>query len=77
MLHSNWSRAVLLALLFATAPAALAQADLRIDTPAIAALRTSLRESHQQLRPLYEKGAVGLTRDGSNVIEPLSSRSNV
>ena len=82
MVHSNWPRALLLALLFAIAPAALAQADLRIDTPAIAALRASLRESHQQLRPLYVSGAVGLTRDGSiglrdaNAI-PLAERAQV
>lgn len=57
--------AALLALLVAPAGAAETQANLKIDTPAIAALRASLRERHAQLAPLYESGAIGLTRDGN------------
>ena len=80
--HSNWLRCAVLALLMGVAQIALAQADLRVDTPAIAALRASLRENHQQLRPLYASGAIGLTRDGNiglrdaNAI-PLAERANV
>ena len=86
MLQSNWLHwpvVALLLLLLASAPRlALAQADLRIETPAIAALRASLRENHQQLRPLYVSGAIGLTRDGNiglrdaNAI-PLAERAQV
>ena len=80
--HSKWLRCAVLALLVSAVDAALAQADLRIDTPAIAALRTSLREEFKQLRPLFESGAIGLTRDGSiglrdaNAV-PLSERAQV
>ena len=82
MVHSNWLRCVVLALLMGVAQAALAQANLQIDTPAIAALRASLRENHQQSRPYYVNGAIGLMRDGSiglrdaNAI-PLAERAQV
>ena len=74
--------AVLLTLLMALPGSGAAQANLQIDTPAIAALRASLREAHKQLRPLYVSGAVGLTRDGNiglrdaNAI-PLPERARV
>ena len=78
----NWLRSVLLALLMGMAQGALAQADLRIDTPAIAALRASLREEFKQLRPLFESGALGLMRDGSIGLRdansiPLAERAQV
>jgi uncharacterized protein YdbL (DUF1318 family) len=78
----NWLRAVVLALLIAVAGAAGAQANLQIDTPAVAALRASLRDRHTQLAPLYTSGAVGLTKDGSiglrdaNLV-PLAQRAQV
>ena len=79
---SIWLRCACLVLLLAFADLASAQANLRIDTPAIAALRTSMRDNHKQLAPLYESGAVGLTRDGNiglrdaNAI-PLARRAEV
>ena len=82
MSQSNWLRVALLALLIAIADFAAAQANLQIDTPAVKALRTSLRERHKQLAPLYASGAVGLTRDGSiglrdaNLV-PLAQRAQV
>ena len=82
MVHSNWLRAILLVLLGVVGQAAFAQANLQIDTPAIAALRASLRENHQQVRPFYVNGAIGLMRDGSiglrdaNAI-PLAERAKV
>ena len=57
--------AVLTALFSGPVRAAETQANLKIDTPAIAALRASLRERHAELKPLYESGAIGLTREGS------------
>ena len=74
--------AALFSLVVGDASAAETQANLRIDTPAIAALRTSLRDRHKQLLPLYESGAVGLTRDGNiglrdaNAV-PLAQRAQV
>jgi uncharacterized protein YdbL (DUF1318 family) len=78
----HWPRALLLALLIAVSGSAAAQANLQIDTPAVAALRASLRERHTQLAPLYASGAVGLTKDGSiglrdaNLV-PLAQRAQV
>lgn len=82
MAASNWVRVALLALLIGFADLAAAQANLQIDTPAVAALRASLRDGHKQLRPLYENGAIGLTREGNvglhdaNVV-PLAQRAQV
>ena len=41
-----------------------AQANLEINTPAVAALQSSMQKRHAELAPLYANGAVGLTRDG-------------
>jgi len=79
---SKCLRIAMLALLVAFTELAAAQANLQIDTPAVTALRASLREGHQQLRPLYVSGAIGLTREGTvglrdaNLI-PLAQRAQV
>lgn len=41
-----------------------AQANLEVNTPAIAALQASMQKRFAELAPLYGNGAVGLTRDG-------------
>ena len=43
---------------------ARAQADINIDTPVITQLRASLKQRQPQLRPYFNTGALGLTRDG-------------
>lgn len=40
------------------------QINIDVSTPAIRALRASMRETFQQLKPFYEKGAVGETSAG-------------
>lgn len=45
-------------------PAAEAQADLDISSPAIRRLIASMESRHAQLEPHYASGAVGLTADG-------------
>ena len=82
MLLSNSLRIAVLTLLIAFTGLAAAQANLQIDTPAVTALRASLREGHQQLRPLYVSGALGLTRDGNIALRdanliPLAQRAQV
>jgi uncharacterized protein len=77
-----WAIMVFLLSLSGTSGAAESQANLQIDTPAITALRASLRERHKQLAPLYTSGAVGLTRDGSIALRdanlvPLAQRAQV
>jgi uncharacterized protein YdbL (DUF1318 family) len=84
MLDFRSIRILALALLLVTgdAAAAAAQANLEIDTPAVAALRASLRDGHKQIRPFYENGAIGLARDGTiglrdaNLV-PLAQRQQV
>jgi uncharacterized protein YdbL (DUF1318 family) len=55
---------VLGAILEALVPAAHAQADLEIATPAIDKLKASMKARHQRLAEFYDLGAVGLTGDG-------------
>ena len=67
---------------FGVAGAAAAQANLQINTPAVSALRGSLKEKHGQLLPFYSSGAVGLTRDGNIALRdanavPLAQRAQV
>ena len=84
MFNSRLLRVLALALLLATgeAAAAAAQANLEIDSPAVAALRASLRDGHKQIRPFYENGAIGLARDGTIALRdanlvPLAQRQQV
>jgi uncharacterized protein YdbL (DUF1318 family) len=65
--------AALGAWLAAFALAALGQANLEIDTPAIAALRSSLQQRHAELGRLYDSGVVGLTRDGYVALRDASA----
>ena len=76
------SLVVVLALMIVICADASAQANLQIDTPAVTALRASLREKHKELAPLYASGAVGLTRDGTIALRdanlvPLAQRAQV
>ena len=68
--------------MFAFASAALAAADLEVNTPAITALKNSMQARHGQLAPHYASGAVGLTRDGNVAVRdasavPLAARQSV
>ena len=78
----------LLALIFVLAVAALgnataiAQANLDVNTPAIAGLQRSMQQRHGELAPFYASGAVGLTRDGNVALRdanlvPLPQRQQV
>ena len=66
-------RVLMIALAFAVAGQALAQANLEINTPAIASLQASMQQRHTQLAGLYASGAVGLTRDGSVVLRDANA----
>ena len=59
ILRCSW-----LALLLLPAGYASAQANLEVNTPAIAALQSSMQKRHAELAPFFGNGAVGLTRDG-------------
>jgi uncharacterized protein YdbL (DUF1318 family) len=71
------------AALFAVIPAARAQANLDIETPAIRAIQARMAERFQNtLEAHFDKGALGLTRDGMVAVRdaaalPLSARAAV
>lgn len=63
-------------------PAAWADADLEINTLAIAAIKSGMRARHAELRPFYQSGAIGLTRDGGIAVHdaklvPLAQRQKL
>lgn len=75
-------RSWLAIILLAAAGLAVAQGDLEIDTPAIAALKQSMQRRHAQLAPLYDSGAIGLAIDGNLALRdvsgvPLAQRGQV
>jgi len=77
-----WLRAVLVALTLGVAGVALAQANLEINTPAVASLKSGMQQRHAQLAAFYASGAVGLTRDGNIALRdanavPLAQRQQV
>ncbi len=63
-------------------PAAQAQADLNVSTPAIRTLTASMEARHSELAPHYDSGAVGLTNGGlveirdANAV-PLAERNRL
>ncbi len=75
-------RMVWIALALGVASVAQAQANLEINTPAIASLQSSMQARHTQLAGHYASGAVGLTRDGNVALRdantvPLAQRQQV
>lgn len=62
-----------LPLLLLVAAPVLAQGNLEINTPAIAALQKSMQQRHAELAPLYASGAIGLARDGTVALRDISS----
>ena len=58
------------------------EANLEVNTPAIASLKQSMQARHTQLVANYENGAVGFTKDGLVALRdasavPLTQRQNV
>ena len=61
---------------------ALAAPDLDINTPAIAAIKSSMQARHAQLAAHYASGAIGLTGDGLIAVRdatalPLKDRQSI
>lgn len=52
---------------------ALAQADIKIDTPVIKQLRVSLKKRQPRIQPYLKSGALGLDRNALVTIRQLSS----
>ena len=57
-------RVLMLAVLDVVIPAASAQANLDISTPAVNALQSSMSARHAALAPFYDAGAIGVTDEG-------------
>lgn len=56
--------------------------DLEANTPAIAAIKSSMQTRHAQLQSFYASGAIGLTQDGYIAVKdasavPLSQRGGL
>ena len=66
-------RPVLVRMLDWVVSPALAQADLNVNSAAISAIQNRMRGRHEQLRPHYDSGAVGLTADGLVTVRDASS----
>lgn len=66
-------RLLVAVLLMSTAYAALAAADLEINTPAVTQIRAGLRDRFHQMRPYLVSGAVGLTADGLLAVRDAST----
>ncbi|QID17400.1 YdbL family protein [Nitrogeniibacter mangrovi] len=69
-------------LLVVGASLALAQGNLEINTPTIAALKSSMQARHAQLAPFYASGAIGLAANGTLAVRdakaaPLSQRAKL
>jgi len=73
---------LLLLLLFLPFSGHAQNANIEINTPAIASLKQSMQQRYVQLQPYYDSGAVGLTRDGAVALRdansvPLAARQSV
>ncbi len=65
LIVNNRSQGFLPGLLEILLPVAHAQqADLDISSPSINAIKDRMQNRHEQLKPFYESGAIGLTPDG-------------
>ena len=50
-----------------------AAADINIQSPAISAIRTSMEKRFPSLKPFYDSGAIGMTRDGLLEVRDLNA----
>lgn len=52
---------------------ARADADLSIESPAVNALRASMKARFSSLEPYFKSGAIGMTRDGQVAVRDLNA----
>lgn len=83
LLRPLCAAALLAAALFAAPTAAVAQqTDLSVNTPAITALKDTMRGRRPQLGPLFKSGAIGMDNQGNISLRdanavPLPQRAQV
>jgi uncharacterized protein YdbL (DUF1318 family) len=78
----SWLAGLAAAALELVVPSAHAQVDFNASTPATQKIEGSLKQRFQQLKPFYESGAIGVTRQATVAIRdrnliPLADRSRV
>ncbi len=71
--HTRLERPLWIGLLDAVIPAARAAANIDVSSPAIRQLQAAMKARHQQLRPWYDRGVIGMTRDGLIAIRDLKA----
>ena len=82
MRTNHFVRFIGLVVLMHFAGSVAAQANLEVNTPAVAALQAGMQKRFAELSPLLSNGVVGLTRDGfvalrdANAV-PLAQRQQV
>ena len=70
----NWRLAAAGVLMqLAVPPAAAAEMDINISTPAIRKIEGSMKARHQQLEPYYASGALGVTADALVAVRDLAA----
>lgn len=83
MLRFREHRVMIAGLVNLLVPAAEAQqANLDISSPSIKAIEGAMKVRHDQMRPFYDSGAIGLTEDGLVAVRdpkavPLKDRQRV
>ncbi|MGD2073572.1 MAG: YdbL family protein [Gammaproteobacteria bacterium] len=66
-------RPLLIGLLEWLVPAAQANADINIQSPAINRIRASMEARFPQLKPFYDNGSIGMTQDGLITVRDLNA----
>jgi uncharacterized protein YdbL (DUF1318 family) len=70
--QTSWLYKGFKGLSFGSTAAYAAEADLDISTPAISAIRESLKMRYQQLKPYFQSGVLGLTNNGQIAVRDAS-----
>jgi uncharacterized protein len=69
----SWLHDELRGISFGPSSAFAAEPDLEISTPAILAIRESMKARYQQLKPYFESGVLGLANSGQIAIRDASA----
>ena len=71
--QGSWLREELRGISFGPSSACAAEPDLEISTPAIIAIRESMKNRYPQLKPYFESGVLGLANSGQIAIRDASA----
>ena len=71
--QGSWLREELRGISVGPSSAFAAEPDLEISTPAVLAVRESMKARYQQLKPYFESGVLGLANSGQIAIRDASA----